>query len=147
MIQAPYLACAVQLTSTPDLEANLAQAAGLIARAAARGARLIGLPENFPQICETQEAAAAAVPATYPLAEAFLADQARRHGVVVFGGVVAPLLWTGAVYSFMGVLNAALHDAVYWPAFVASQFVYGLTAGLVVVRSEQGYVGREVEVP
>jgi predicted amidohydrolase len=90
MIQAPYLACAVQLTSTPDLEASLAQAQDLIERAVARGARLIGLPENFPQICETQEEAAAAVPATYPVAEAFLAEQARRHGVVVFGGVVAP---------------------------------------------------------
>lgn len=90
MIARPYLAAAVQVTSTPDLEANLAEAEVLVAKAAARGAELIGLPENLPQICETQEAAAAAVPATYPRAEAWLRAQARRHGVTVFAGLVAP---------------------------------------------------------
>ncbi len=90
MIARPYLAAAVQLTSTPDLEGNLAAAEALVARAVQRGAELIGLPENLPQICETQEEAAAAVPATYPRAEAWLREQARRHGVTVFAGLVAP---------------------------------------------------------
>lgn len=58
---------------------------------------------------------------------------------IIWGGLVAPLLWTGAMYSFMGVLNPVLQERVYWPAFVASQFVFGLAAGLVVVRSEQVY--------
>jgi hypothetical protein len=59
---------------------------------------------------------------------------------IFWGGVVAPLLWTGAIYGFMGVLNPALHDVVNWPSFVVAQFVYGLTVGIVVVRSEKVYV-------
>jgi len=56
-----------------------------------------------------------------------------------WGGVVAPLLWTGASYGFMGVINPALADAVHWPSFILSQFVYGITAGIVVVRTEKVY--------
>lgn len=69
---------------------------------------------------------------------------------ILWGGLVAPLLWTGAVYSFMGVLNPVMQDLVFrgpesaysFPAFVASQFIYGIVVGIVVVRSEQVYVGR-----
>lgn len=42
-----YTVAAVQMTSTDDVSANLAQAAGWIRRAAARGAELVALPENF----------------------------------------------------------------------------------------------------
>lgn len=59
---------------------------------------------------------------------------------MIWGGIVAPVLWTGATYSFMGVLNPDLHLAVHWPSFIASQFVYGLTVGFVVIRSEKVYV-------
>jgi hypothetical protein len=62
---------------------------------------------------------------------------------IVSGGLVAPLLWTGAIYAFMGVLNPPLHEVVVHrsvlPWFVASQFVYGLVVGMVVIRSEQVY--------
>lgn len=90
MIRRPYLACAIQTTSTPDPAESLARAEALVAKAVERGAELIGLPENLPQICETQEEAAAQVPVTYPMAESWLQEQARRHGVVLYGGVVAP---------------------------------------------------------
>ncbi len=43
----PYLAAAVQMQSGPDKAANLAAAARLITEAAARGARLVALPELF----------------------------------------------------------------------------------------------------
>jgi len=55
---------------------------------------------------------------------------------VLWGGIVAPLLWTGASYGFMGVLNPVMNARVDWPWFVASQIVYGLATGFVVVRSE-----------
>ena len=42
------IAAVVQMTSTDDVEANLARADALIERAADCGARLIALPENFP---------------------------------------------------------------------------------------------------
>lgn len=90
MIQRPYLAAAIQTTSTPDPEESLARAEALVTRAVERGAELIGLPENLPQICERQEEAAAQVPLTHPMAETWLQEQARRHGVVLYGGVIAP---------------------------------------------------------
>lgn len=40
-------AAALQMTSTADVEANLAKAEALVERAAAEGAALVGLPENF----------------------------------------------------------------------------------------------------
>ncbi|MNX67793.1 2-oxoglutaramate amidase [compost metagenome] len=98
MIQRPYLACAVHLTSTPDLASNLAQAEALVAKAAARGAELVGLPENFPQIGESQEEVARQVETTHPRAEAWLKDQARRHGIVLYGGILEPAP-SGKVYN------------------------------------------------
>jgi hypothetical protein len=59
---------------------------------------------------------------------------------IVWGGIVAPLLWTGASYGFMGVLNPDLAKVVDWPSFAAAQFIYGLTVGYVVLRSEKVYV-------
>jgi len=41
------LAAALQMTSTADVERNLQEAERLVAQAAERGARFIGLPENF----------------------------------------------------------------------------------------------------
>lgn len=90
VIRRPYLACAIQTVSTPSLEASLNLAEALVVRAVQRGAELIGLPENLPQICETQEEAAAQVPTTFPRAEQWLKDMARRYHVVLFGGLVAP---------------------------------------------------------
>ncbi len=45
--QGRFLAAAVQMTSTADAERNLSVAEGLVEEAAARGAVLVGLPENF----------------------------------------------------------------------------------------------------
>lgn len=90
MLSRSYLACAVQLTSTPSIEESLSRAEDLVSLAAARGAELVGLPENFPQICETQEEAALQVPSSFPRAEEWLCDQARKHRIVLFGGLIAP---------------------------------------------------------
>ncbi len=59
---------------------------------------------------------------------------------IFWGGLVAPLLWTGFVHGFMGVLNPVMNERVDWPWFFASQFVFGLSVGFVVVRSEKVYV-------
>ncbi len=55
---------------------------------------------------------------------------------VAWGGLVLPLVWTGISYGLMGVVNPALQDRVAWPWFVVSQFVYGVAAAAVVLRSE-----------
>lgn len=56
---------------------------------------------------------------------------------IVLGGIVAPILWTGILHSIMGLLNPLLNELISWPWFVASQFAFGIVAGLVVVRQEQ----------
>jgi hypothetical protein len=56
---------------------------------------------------------------------------------MLWGGLVAPLLWTGATSGFMGVLNPVMNDRVDWAWFVLSQFVFGITTGAVVARSEK----------
>ena len=48
-----------------------------------------------------------------------------------------PLVWTGVSYGLMGVVNPLLQEAVDWPWFIVSQFVYGITAAIVVVRTEE----------
>ena len=48
-----------------------------------------------------------------------------------------PLLWTAVSYGLMGVVNPLLQERVDWPWFIVSQFVFGVVAAIVVVRSEQ----------
>jgi hypothetical protein len=57
-------------------------------------------------------------------------------GPVAWGGLVLPLIWTAVSYGLMGVVNPVLQERVDWPWFVVSQFVFGVTAAVVVLRSE-----------
>jgi hypothetical protein len=56
-----------------------------------------------------------------------------RHPIVV-GGLVAPALWSGLLYTILGLLNPLLATHIDWFWFVASQVAFGIVAGLVVVR-------------
>jgi hypothetical protein len=56
---------------------------------------------------------------------------------IAWGALVMPLLWTGTNYALMGVVNPVLQPRVEWPWFIVSQFIFGLAASIVVVRSEQ----------
>lgn len=56
---------------------------------------------------------------------------------IILGGIVAPILWTGILHSILGLLNPLLDQLISWPWFAASQFAFGIVAGLVVVRQEQ----------
>lgn len=57
----------------------------------------------------------------------------RRH--VVWGGLVAPLLWTGLLWALLGVVNPVLNARVDWPWFILSQVAFGLATGFVVSRA------------
>jgi hypothetical protein len=57
----------------------------------------------------------------------------RRH--MVWGGVVAPLLWTGLIWAVLGIVNPALDARIDWPWFIASQIAFGLVTGLVISRA------------
>lgn len=53
---------------------------------------------------------------------------------ILLGGVVAPIIWTGLLRSILGLLNPLLNERISWPWFIASQFAFGIVAGIVVVR-------------
>jgi hypothetical protein len=61
-------------------------------------------------------------------------------GPLAWGGMLLPLLWTAMSYGLMGVVNPVLQERVDWPWFVASQFVFGIVAAIVVVLSEEIYI-------
>jgi hypothetical protein len=60
---------------------------------------------------------------------------ARRP--IVLGGLIAPVLWSGLLYTMLGLLNPLLASRIDWYWFIASQAAFGIIAGLVVVRQSQ----------
>ena len=66
-----------------------------------------------------------------------------RHPII-FGGVLAPLLWTGLLHSSMGIINPALEAHIAWGWFVISQVTFGVTAGMVVARQERVPTGQSL---
>jgi hypothetical protein len=61
-------------------------------------------------------------------------------GPMAWGGLLMPLFWTGVGYGLMGVINPLLQERVSWPWFIVSQFVFGVVAATVVVRSEKIFI-------
>ena len=53
---------------------------------------------------------------------------------ILLGGLIAPVLWSGLLYTILGLLNPLLASRIDWPWFMASQVAFGVVAGLVVVR-------------
>ena len=60
---------------------------------------------------------------------------ARRP--IVLGGLIAPVLWSGLLYSIMELLNPLLASRINWLWFLVSQIGFGVVAGLVVVRQQR----------
>jgi hypothetical protein len=56
---------------------------------------------------------------------------------ILLGGLIAPVLWSGVLYSILGLLNPELQRRIDWLWFVASQVAFGIVAGLVVVRQSR----------
>lgn len=81
----PYLAAAVQMTSLPDLNKNLAQAEELIQLATNRGAELICLPENFAFLGD-EEAKVLLAKEIAQASQKFLVTMAQRYQVTILGG-------------------------------------------------------------
>jgi hypothetical protein len=59
-----------------------------------------------------------------------------RHPIFL-GGVVAPVLWSGLLRSILDLINPLLKQRVDWWWFIASQFAFGIVAGLVVTRQQR----------
>ena len=82
---ADFLAAAIQLTSTSNVEANFSAAEEQIELASRRGAELVGLPENFAFIGDDKTR----LEISSALSEKctrFLVTMARRYQVVLLGG-------------------------------------------------------------
>ncbi len=90
------VAAAVQMISGADVAANLREAGRLLGRAAAAGAQLLVLPENFA-LMGLKESAKLAVrePEGDGPIQDFLAGQAARHGCWLVGGTI-PLVAAAA---------------------------------------------------
>jgi hypothetical protein len=56
---------------------------------------------------------------------------------IAWGGLLMPLVWTGVSYLAMRLVNPALPEAVNWPWFIVSQFVYGITMPAVVLGAKR----------
>ena len=59
-----------------------------------------------------------------------------RHPVL-FGGVIAPVLWSGLLHSVLDLINPVMNQRIDWPWFVVSQIAFGVVAGIVVSRQER----------
>lgn len=83
---------AIQMVSTPELEPNLAAAARLIAAAAAAGAKLAALPENWYCIGRTErdKVALREADGAGPI-QNFLSETAKKLAIWIVGGT-APIL-------------------------------------------------------
>lgn len=86
---------ALQMTTGPDVKANLAEADLLLGEAARAGARVAALPENFAfmGLEDVDKRTVAEAEGSGPIQE-FLAASARRYGVWIIGGTV-PLRGAG----------------------------------------------------
>jgi hypothetical protein len=51
---------------------------------------------------------------------------------ILTAGFIAPLLWTGILYSALGVISPILDARIDWFWFVVSQIAFGLVCGFVV---------------
>ncbi|MBK8161843.1 MAG: carbon-nitrogen hydrolase family protein [Gammaproteobacteria bacterium] len=80
---------AVQMASGPSVTTNLMEAGRLLARAAAAGAELVVLPENFALMgmTERDKVQAREAEGSGPIQD-FLAAQAREHGIWIVGGTL-----------------------------------------------------------
>src|ERR1700761_3680533 len=51
---------------------------------------------------------------------------------ILTAGFVAPLLWTGILYSALGIISPVLNARINWLWFVISQIAFGLVCGFIV---------------
>jgi hypothetical protein len=59
-----------------------------------------------------------------------------RHPILL-GGLVAPILWSGLVHSFIELVDPILNQQIDWVWFVFSQVGFGIVAGIVVSRQQR----------
>src|SRR6202162_604467 len=59
-----------------------------------------------------------------------------RHPILL-GGLIAPILWSALVHSFVELIDPQLNHQIDWVWFVFSQVGFGIVAGIVVSRQQR----------
>src|SRR5579863_1734332 len=56
---------------------------------------------------------------------------------ILLGGLIAPILWSGLIHSFVELIDPILNQEIDWVWFVLSQVGFGIVAGIVVSRQQR----------
>ena len=56
---------------------------------------------------------------------------------IFLGGLVAPIMWSGLLYTTLDIVNPVMNQRIDWLWFVLSQVGFGVAAGLVVSRQQR----------
>jgi len=106
---------ALQMTSGSDVTVNLREAGKLMAKAAAQGAQLLVLPENFALMArnDAERVAAGEVDGSGQIQD-FLADKAQHLKAWIVGGTVPVLASKDRVYARCPVYNPSGKRVAYY---------------------------------
>ena len=56
---------------------------------------------------------------------------------ILLGGLIAPIMWSGLLYTTLDIINPVMNHRIDWLWFVLSQIGFGIVAGLVVSRQQR----------
>jgi hypothetical protein len=56
---------------------------------------------------------------------------------ILLGGLIAPVMWSGLLYTTLDIINPVMNQRIDWLWFVLSQVGFGVVAGLVVSRQQR----------
>ncbi len=106
---------AIQMSSAADVVTNLREAGKLMAKAAAQGAELMVLPENFALMAksDTERTAAGELDGSGTIQD-FLAEKASHLRTWIVGGTLPVLAGNGKVYARSPVYNPQGERAAYY---------------------------------
>ena len=69
-----------------------------------------------------------------------------RHPVL-FGGLIAPILWSGLIHIMLEALDPPLKQRIDWLWFVISQMGFGIVAGVIASRQVRVHTWQYVPFP
>ena len=81
-----FIAAAIQMASTDDIEENLRQAGLLLEEAAARGAKLAALPEYLHKLAHRSKEAAEEIPGGRTFR--FFSEKAKQLNMWILAGTI-----------------------------------------------------------
>ncbi len=66
---------------------------------------------------------------------AALVPMLPRRREWIYGGIIAPVLWSLAIYVSLRMISPKMEANINWPWFFACQIVFGFVCGFIVYRS------------